>query len=46
MSMPTALECVSLFLLMIGMFAGIIALIFKAEDEQEQRRREYRYGWK
>ena len=44
--MPTALECVSLFLLMIGMFAGLAALMYKAEAEQEQRRKEYRYGWK
>lgn len=44
--MPTALECVSLFVMVIGVFAGMLALMCKAEAEQEQRRKEYRYGWK
>lgn len=46
MSMPTALECVSLFLIFIGMFAGLLALACAAEHEKQSRKEIDRYGWK
>lgn len=43
---PTALECVMLAITTFGGFAGLIAVMYRAENEQEKRRKEIKYGWK